>query len=612
MTAAEREFYEVTVDWLRELVRSQYGATRVGFLTREPERRLASSFHGFWDALIRNGLGPRIDSGPPPAHVRRAYEILGQTDTKYDVLKTTLDHLWQEDGCAKVLVFASFRPTIAYLSRRLRADGVNHQVIHGAVPMDPINEEKDERGRRVRNFLADDRCRVLLSTNIGGEGLDLQVASAVVNYDLPWNPSIVEQRIGRIDRFGQKRSVIHVRNVILPDTVEDLVFSRLLDRLQLFQDVVGDLAAIIGSIVRTLSTEFLSQTFSHEEAQRRLAEAEHRARNAIADGRKLLEREGEFIAYDQDFMDVIRDYDATGRTVRPRDIVQVCEGIIHRHFRPSFLRPHQQQVNEGADAIFELSLDFTLREMLRHRPVQSASMLRFLGRFLEDVPALVTFDGRVAEEHPEMTLLTSRHPFVRGLVNYSQDADPFHQVAAVGLDDDGGVEAGPGLLTLFESTLKWGNQAPRRSLIPFMVSLDGTILSEDASRRVMRIALDSGRSISPGHAPPGSMLERMFMAAQARALEHVESLANRMRQNEERRRRPRIAEIRTRFDRRIAGASERAAHARRHDDPERAARIDRYRKRMEREKVRLIERLTRVAESEEIIMPVGAAWIERG
>ena len=75
----------------------------------------------------------------------------------------------------------------------------------------------------------------LLSSEVGSEGIDLQFARVVINYDLPWNPMRVEQRIGRIDRLGQKAEQIHVWNLFYGDTIDDRIYSRLFERLGVFR-----------------------------------------------------------------------------------------------------------------------------------------------------------------------------------------------------------------------------------------------------------------------------------------------------------------------------------------------------------------------------------------
>ena len=610
LTPEEVEFYRAASGWMRDVVERRYGRERVAFLTREPERRLASCFHGFWQTVSRHGLGPKVDPNPPPEHVRRAYEGLGVRDTKYDVLRETLGALGDQDPSAKAIVFASFRPTISYLSRRLAEDGFDHEVIHGQVPMDPVDAQKDERGRRVRRFTDDDQCRVLVSSNVGGEGLDLQRASVVVNYDLPWNPSVVEQRIGRVDRYGQQRPVIHVANLILPDTVEDLVFTRLIERLHLFREVVGDLAAVLGSIVRKLSTDFLTQEISPEEVERRLAAAEARGRNQLRHRMELLSRENEFIAYDQDFMDLLKALDAEGRTFRPAEIFQVCAGIITKHFKKSSLRRVADDEAASDDQICQLTADFHLREMLKRSAPRSTVVSRTLAQFREDSPVRVTFDGQTAERNPDVPLLTTRHPFVRALVRYAEGADPFHPVTALTVQDeraDGRFESG--LLTLFEASLIFGAEAPRRYLLPLIVLSSGEILEESESRRILRLALDRGRTMSAAGTPDGEVLRGLFRVCWRQAEEHLEGLSNRIREKEERRLRPRVAEVQARYRRRITSALERAATARRRGYLERGVRIDRYRRQLERDLDREVAKLQRLPEPEETITPVGAAWV---
>ena len=249
LTDAEREFYDGAVAWFRAEVARRHGDRSVLFLSRTFERRLASSLHGFARFLLRGGH--RRDGallGDPPPDGLRAARLLGPEDSKLARLLELLDAVGAEHPAEKVIVFASYRGTLEYLSRRLAAHGWEHEVIHGGVPMVPDDERQDERGRRVRRFLEDPECRLLLSSNVGGEGLDLQRASIVVNYDLPWNPATLEQRIGRVDRYGQEAAVVRVLNLVLPDTVEDVVFSRIVDRLDLFETAIGEFAEIPGRL----------------------------------------------------------------------------------------------------------------------------------------------------------------------------------------------------------------------------------------------------------------------------------------------------------------------------------------------------------------------------
>ena len=86
---------------------------------------------------------------------------------------------------------------------------------------------------------------MLLSSEVGSEGLDMQFCDALVNYDLPWNPMVVEQRIGRIDRFGQKSPIVNIYNLVVKDSIQEDIYTRLLDRIGIFRGCIGDLEAIL-------------------------------------------------------------------------------------------------------------------------------------------------------------------------------------------------------------------------------------------------------------------------------------------------------------------------------------------------------------------------------
>ena len=100
------------------------------------------------------------------------------------------------NGNKKIIVFAIFKKTLKYLNIRLNKAGFKCALIYG-----DSNIDKNEV---LRQFQFDDNINVLLSSEVGSEGLDMQFCNTLVNYDLPWNPMVVEQRIGRIDRFGQE------------------------------------------------------------------------------------------------------------------------------------------------------------------------------------------------------------------------------------------------------------------------------------------------------------------------------------------------------------------------------------------------------------------------
>jgi len=132
--------------------------------------------------------------------------------TKADELMAVLEELF-ERAEVKAVIFSQWVRMHELLARRLKARGWGHVLFHGGVAT-------LKRRELVDRFRDDPRCRVFLSTDAGGVGLNLQHASVVVNVDLPWNPAVLEQRIGRVHRLGQTQP-IQVINFVAKGTIEE-------------------------------------------------------------------------------------------------------------------------------------------------------------------------------------------------------------------------------------------------------------------------------------------------------------------------------------------------------------------------------------------------------
>ncbi|MBS0468498.1 MAG: DEAD/DEAH box helicase family protein [Proteobacteria bacterium] len=149
---------------------------------------------------------------------------------KADELMAVLDEIL-EDPQAKAVVFSQWLGTHEVLMRRLAARGWGHVFFHGSVPA-------EQRGALVQRFHEDEGCRLFLSTDAGSAGLNLQHAAAVVvNMDQPWNPALLEQRIGRVHRMGQRRGV-QVVNLVAEASIEQGMLSLLSFKRALFDGVL--------------------------------------------------------------------------------------------------------------------------------------------------------------------------------------------------------------------------------------------------------------------------------------------------------------------------------------------------------------------------------------
>ena len=147
------------------------------------------------------------------------------------------------------MVFSSFRHTLAYLYTHLKSDGFRVGMVHGGTPDDERVELRDcfEGSAEERASLD-----VMLFSEVGCEGLDYQFCDCIVNYDLPWNPMRIEQRIGRIDRRGQQSEHVTIINLITPGTVDADIYERCLLRIGVFESALGGSEEILGEITTEL------------------------------------------------------------------------------------------------------------------------------------------------------------------------------------------------------------------------------------------------------------------------------------------------------------------------------------------------------------------------
>ncbi|HHW00110.1 MAG TPA: DEAD/DEAH box helicase [Clostridiaceae bacterium] len=150
-------------------------------------------------------------------------------DVKVEPLIEIIDYLFAEDRHRKVIIFTEFVATQSYLEQLLKDRGYSISVLNGSMSI-------EERNATLQEFKT--RTDILVSTDAGGEGLNLQFSNCIINYDLPWNPMKIEQRIGRVDRIGQQRDVI-VYNFILADTVEYRVKAVLEEKLSVILKEIG-------------------------------------------------------------------------------------------------------------------------------------------------------------------------------------------------------------------------------------------------------------------------------------------------------------------------------------------------------------------------------------
>ncbi|MBD3161668.1 MAG: ATP-dependent helicase [Candidatus Eisenbacteria bacterium] len=235
LSGEERRLYDGISTFVHDIVQEsepeEYG--RWHFLLLVLQKEMGSSHYAAQKTLERClrvfGRGPRT------RQLQRLVEmaLAVRTSHKFEGL---WDLVSEREGEEKVIVFTQFRRTLEYLERNLRQAGEDPAIFHGSLTA----KEKD---RAIHQFRKGKR--ILISTEAGGEGRNLQFCRTVVNYDLPWNPMRIEQRIGRVHRLGQMRDT-RIYNFTARDTVEDYVLSILHRKINMFELVIGEMDMILG------------------------------------------------------------------------------------------------------------------------------------------------------------------------------------------------------------------------------------------------------------------------------------------------------------------------------------------------------------------------------
>ena len=302
MSDDERDLYEAVEEYISKTYNQAASTERsaIGFVMTVYRRRLASSFaalratferrrnrmmHGSVaspdiveeDAPDDEVLDEIPDTDELAAMAMRAAGLEEQNeieqllqrvvelppDSKLGRLTETLDKL-REGGYRQVMVFTQFTDTMDFLrSALMKRGGLRLMCFSGRGGEIPSAGEDGKWHRidreQVKHRFREGNADVLLCTEAAAEGLNFQFCGALVNYDMPWNPMRVEQRIGRIDRVGQQNATIQVVNLHYEGTVETAVYRRLRERIGLFEQVVGRLQPILAQMPRAITGAVLSR-----------------------------------------------------------------------------------------------------------------------------------------------------------------------------------------------------------------------------------------------------------------------------------------------------------------------------------------------------------------
>jgi SNF2 family DNA or RNA helicase len=304
------------------------------------------------------------------------------------------DHVLRHLGERKLLIFTEFRDTLDYLTQKLRAWGYRVITIHGQMNMDArIRAEHDFR----------DDAQIMVATEAAGEGINLQFCSLMVNYDIPWNPNRLEQRMGRVHRYGQQYEV-HIWNMITKDTREGQILDRLFEKLARMREALGSdrVFDIIGEIIPGARLDYL-------------------LREAIFSQRRMEEIEGHIEAVDESTVrTTLERVFTTSLATRHIDYTGILKDtmaaeenrLVPEYVEDYFLRAFRRLGGsvERRDKTYHIpSVPFELR-----RWGEDYSFKTTYGTLFREYKR-VTFDKVYARRHPEAEFVAPGHPLLEAV-----------------------------------------------------------------------------------------------------------------------------------------------------------------------------------------------------
>ncbi len=375
------------------------------------ERQLASSTYAYCNTEAN--LDDEVD------------EYYDKQDIKVERLIQIFEgHTKNCGGPRKMVVFAIFRKTLKYIQLRLKRHGYSSRIIHGGV---------DQRTQIITEFRDNPDIQFLLSSEVGGEGLDMEFCSAMVNYDLPWNPMVVEQRIGRLDRFGQKSPVVHIYNMVVEGSIQEYIYSRLLYRIGLFRDSIGDLEAILDApfntseygvvsfavAIENYEKDFYTGKLTHEEVIRKLDEIALAVENEQVNVQKLDEGLNECVTKDAYIVEQINRLRRNNAFVTDTELRRLMEGVLSRELPGYTIKDVGKGVCEFT--IPAATPDGLQKFLQKYQPIggEAAGLFAdFVDKIYLKPTFRFTFSQNAAYFDRSLIYVNMYHPLIRSCLEY--------------------------------------------------------------------------------------------------------------------------------------------------------------------------------------------------
>lgn len=349
--------------------------------------------------------------------LRRKLSALNKTDSKFDALMKLIESARNAiPDNPRIMIFSYYVGTLRYLRKRLHQQGFRVGLMYGETPLDTVPNKVDEMGFPVLSrydlieAFKNGEIDILLASEVGGEGLDFQFCATLINYDLPYNPMRIEQRIGRIDRMGQKSDKVIIGNLCIIGTVDEVINRVLLSRIADAADLVGDLEPIITSELVEINQLIITKGFSDSEIEKRIHEIELRIEEEKATREDFDEQRYELVN-DTGFRDEFEN-DVEKSRILPEDSL---------HFTVAYLKETPGCWSKAlTPSVLSIHLSNDVKTRLRiyynqHRLGNAEKELNELANSPEYVR--ISFDGETAFEDEHTLFLKPCGPWVHFMID---------------------------------------------------------------------------------------------------------------------------------------------------------------------------------------------------
>ena len=426
-TPAQQVLHDAILDIQAEIFQALHGNILVKFLMTTIRRQAASCLFGLvpfledilsrhvdeleWAETDTIQTAPGEDAVAAISdRIQKIIKIARTLDPKDPKLETLSDILREKQALTnnRIMVFSSFRHTLAYLYRHLKADGFRAGMVHGDIPDE---ERADLRERFAADKNQPEALDVLLFTEVGCEGLDYQFCDCMVNYDLPWNPMRIEQRIGRIDRRGQQSEAVAIYNMITPGTVDAEIYYSCLVRIGIFDGALGGGEKILGDISAEIKTIAEDLTLTDEERREKLEQLADNKIREIKEMERLEDQEKELFGIQISRDQINREIeDASSFWLTSAALIR----LVNLYLRNKVEKNQEFILGEKSLKTLRLSEDARRRLLkdFQKIPRKPSPACRQWETWLKggDQHLPITFDGECAAAHPQTAFITPVHP----------------------------------------------------------------------------------------------------------------------------------------------------------------------------------------------------------